>query len=188
MSTLAEHSYFSPNAFEGLRHVGQQIVYDEEALGGIAALIKNELNMDLPGPVDELQLVYRACTGGVGAPKADGAFYKAGWSNLYTPASELAKPVEVPQSQLLKKSKGAIAATGRPVMEVQVQDPQQPLALAFARTLSYPAAEDAGFLVSLSAWKRFGQEVLDPTRERTRAKIQEKVTRDFIGAITLQPR
>lgn len=188
MSNLAEHSYFAPNAFEGIRPLGESITYDEEALGAIAVMIKHELDMDLPAPVSELQLVYRATIAGVGKPKSDGAFYKAGWSNLYVPATELAKPPDVPLSQLASKSKGAIVASpGRTVMEVLIQDPNQPLPLAFAHTLSYPAAQDAGFTVSLGAWKRYAKE-LDPTREVKRAKIQEEVTRSFMSAIVLQPR
>ncbi len=176
-------THLAPNAFEGLRHAGQALVYDAERLTMLAGFMKNELNMDMPGNPAEIQYVWRAADSR--QMPNDPAYHAQAYNALYVPASELSKPVD--DASFTKATKGTIAATGKPVFEVIIHDPYEPPTDAFARTLSYPPAHEAGFAVGLRSWRKFGQE-LDPRRDGKRREALQEAAKQFAGAIILRPR
>ncbi len=176
-------TYFAPNAFEAIRPTGADVTYDVDKLGRLGQFINNELGMRLPGHVGTLQYVYR----GTAAAKQignDGPYYRQSLDFEYVPASELAIPVDEKPATVDRRT---IAAVGKKVFEIIVRDPNEPLDHAFARTLSYPQIQDAGFAVGLGSWHR-GFKELAPGRDGKRKAALAEAAKQFAGAILLRPR
>ncbi|HEX8762784.1 MAG TPA: hypothetical protein VF733_03415 [Candidatus Saccharimonadales bacterium] len=177
-------TYFAPQAFEIVRAEATGVSYDLEQLNRIMRGAEFILHNNLYDIDDSFAILYRFAIPGPGRSTPDPNFHKSRLDIPYMDQTQLLRP---PESIVTPNTnKGEIITVHPNVLQIEIQNTNEPFVRWLASTLMYPPAEEHRLRASPLAWIRQAKDSYG--RIDRKNKFIKRTVAECAGAIILNPR